>query len=352
MDYMIYVASYKDLIRVVRNKIKEYNIVYEEQINFIKDCGKYHYEHDGKYEIETKKHDEPCFDPCIYIANYPDEKDYHWNEKDDVLDTDKVCHTYITYEYPDDIPCNPNNYTKAYAIDLLRCDDCIRKVQIFGERCSGTNYLDNLMHINFNVTTIKHHFFGHHKLLNKNTKGSNLYPKILFICIVRNPVDWINSLYRQKHLLPKELCTNDCFLNDKFYSVSTIIDNVRKEYKENLIKDDLSIYTGDKYENIFDLRYTKLKFIITHVKKIVKNFIFVRHEDFLENFDETMKKIQRFNLELKQPKQFPINTNQYKYTCKVYDPTQKGIENFSLEEITRHKSFNKFFESFIGYNYD
>lgn len=60
----------------------------------------------------------------------------------------------------------------------------LKKVKIFGERCSGTNYLDNLMNINFDVTTIIYlfgfkHFFGHDKLLNENTKASPL------ICILK-----------------------------------------------------------------------------------------------------------------------------------------------------------------------
>jgi hypothetical protein len=49
----------------------------------------------------------------------------------------------------------------------------------------------------------------------------------LFICIVRNLPDWINSFYRKRHHLPLNYKTNlseeekiDEFLNKEFYSVN------------------------------------------------------------------------------------------------------------------------------------
>lgn len=77
----------------------------------------------------------------------------------------------------------------------------IEKVQIFGERCSGTNYLQNLLLKNFDVSVTWEcgfkHFFGFDE--------DKYNDKILFICIVRNPVDWINILYIKKWHLPNDL---------------------------------------------------------------------------------------------------------------------------------------------------
>ena len=71
----------------------------------------------------------------------------------------------------------------------------IKYYTIFGERCSGTNYLEDIMSKNFDIElTWKYgwkHFFGWNDLSNSDDT--------LFICIVRNPIDWINSLYRDKH---------------------------------------------------------------------------------------------------------------------------------------------------------
>ena len=73
----------------------------------------------------------------------------------------------------------------------------IHTVTIYGERCSGTNYLENLLINNFDVEITwiygRKHFFGFNDLNNSDD--------VLFIGIVRNIFDWINSLYREKHHL-------------------------------------------------------------------------------------------------------------------------------------------------------
>jgi hypothetical protein len=51
------------------------------------------------------------------------------------------------------------------------------------------------------------HFFGH-----KQTPSCENLPQrisdtknVLFVCLVRNPVDWLNSLYREPHHLTPKL---------------------------------------------------------------------------------------------------------------------------------------------------
>jgi len=77
----------------------------------------------------------------------------------------------------------------------------MKKVTIYGERCSGTNYLEELLLLNFDVETVWDygwkHFFGFNDLTNSDDT--------LFIGIIRNLEDWINSLYREKHHLPIHL---------------------------------------------------------------------------------------------------------------------------------------------------
>ena len=97
---------------------------------------------------------------------------------------------------------------------------------IYGERCSGTIYLENLIRSNFDVKTSSlsyhKHFFGFNQ--EKEEKSEDT----LFICIVRNIVDWINSFYREKHCLPPHIRHNtelnekqklDAFLNKEIYSI-------------------------------------------------------------------------------------------------------------------------------------
>ena len=74
----------------------------------------------------------------------------------------------------------------------------IQKVTIYGERCSGTNYLEKLLKINFDIEVIWcygwKHFYGFSDLSNSDD--------VLFIGIIRNITDWTNSLYRTPYHLP------------------------------------------------------------------------------------------------------------------------------------------------------
>ena len=63
----------------------------------------------------------------------------------------------------------------------------LNKFTIYGERCSGTTYLEQIINLNFKADITWEygwkHFFGFHDLTNSDDT--------LFICIVRNPYDWI-----------------------------------------------------------------------------------------------------------------------------------------------------------------
>ena len=125
----------------------------------------------------------------------------------------------------------------------------LKKIQIYGERCSGTNYLEELLRLNFDVEIVWtygwKHFFGFNDLNNSDD--------VLFIGIVRNLEDWINSLYRAKHHLPAHLTRNiDMYLNSEFYSIVDITEIIK----------DRNIETGNRYKNIFELRHIKNKFLV------------------------------------------------------------------------------------------
>jgi len=69
------------------------------------------------------------------------------------------------------------------------------KITILGERCSGTNYLEELVKANFNVHLTWECGFKHWFKLRRN---------IATIAIIRNPIDWLHSLYNSPHNIPDE----------------------------------------------------------------------------------------------------------------------------------------------------
>jgi len=184
----------------------------------------------------------------------------------------------------------------------------IKYCTIYGERCSGTNYLQNVINANFDVEFEEYkygwkHFFGFDDLSDTDD--------VLFIGIVRNPFKWINSLYIEKHHIPYNLCKSiDNFLNDEFYSTCNYTDKIEDEIE--LIKDRHIYDTNNrKYKNIFEMRHTKLKFLIDDMPTKVKNYIFIKYEDLLNDFENTLNKIKDKGLKLKENIQYPVNIYYY-----------------------------------------
>ena len=66
-----------------------------------------------------------------------------------------------------------------------------------GERCSGTNYLEKLVKENFKNIDLSFKYEHKHFTTDFNYDPTNT----LVICIVRNPYDWLRSLYIQPHQL-------------------------------------------------------------------------------------------------------------------------------------------------------
>ena len=188
----------------------------------------------------------------------------------------------------------------------------IKKYTIYGERCSGTNYLENIMNLNFDAEITWDygwkHFFG---FLDERLKNSD---DTLFICIIRNPVDWVNSFARIPHHIPSHIKRYlNRFLNNEFYTdPRTWNCKIYYNNKSNILGEDRNIYTGERYKNIFELRHIKLKWMIEELPKKVKNCILIKHEDLLNDFENTMIKLMNKGLNVKQNINFPINTSNYK----------------------------------------
>jgi len=159
---------------------------------------------------------------------------------------------------------------------------------IFGERLSRTSLLSSFLNTNLNIIEIKNffgfkHFFGFKNLYNTEN--------VLFISIVRNPYEWINSFFQEPHHIPdKNKCDINSFLFNEFYSV----------YSNNeIILEDLNYVTNEKYKNIFEMRFMKIKYLLNILPLTVKNSLFLKYEDFVKSPEEILKTIKtKFNIQL------------------------------------------------------
>ena len=179
----------------------------------------------------------------------------------------------------------------------------VKYFTIMGERCSGTNFLESAILKNFNLELIWHygykHFFGFYNFKNKNPIIEN-DDDVLFIGIVREPISWINSLFEKKYHIPNQNKQNiNKFLNNEFYSID---DN------GNEIMEDRNYRNGKRYKNIYEMRYYKNHYLINHSKK-VKNYLLIRYEDLKNNYEDTLKFIEKkYKLKPKFDNYVKINT--------------------------------------------
>jgi hypothetical protein len=216
----------------------------------------------------------------------------------------------------------------------------IKNFTILGERCSGTNYLEELIKTNFNIDiTWKYgwkHFFGFY-----NFQKNQEEDETLFIGIVRHPIYWIDSFFREQHHIPNKPKNLDSFLFNEFYSID-------EKNNNEIIKNDFNYITGKKYKNIFELRFLKNSYLINTMPNNVKNYILINYENLRDNTNNVLSIIeQRFSL----IKKFEIykNIDYYKnYKNKKYN--NKKIQIPIKYQIICSLNLNKIQEAKLGYN--
>ncbi len=200
----------------------------------------------------------------------------------------------------------------------------ITNFTILGERCSGTHYVKHLICKNFDLKlTWKYGFKEYnnqstHKHFFKFSKDYTTpeADTCLFVCIVRDPVEWIGSLYNAPYHLSKDMFDDgwESYLTHEFFSLYDNKNTHGDLYGEER-KGDRHIYTGERYKDIFEARAIKCKFLFEDFPKLVKNSIFIKYEDIRDNpeiFIDTLKK--KFGM-IRTSDEY-VKVTKYKGNCK------------------------------------
>jgi phage pi2 protein 07 len=161
--------------------------------------------------------------------------------------------------------------------------------------------------------------------------------------MVRDPVEWIDSFFKRLHHIPPENKKNILnFLTNEFYSIYE-----EGEKKGEEIMEDRNIFTKERYKNIFELRHTKIKWMLEDLPNKVKNYIFITHEQLLYDFENTLLQIKNKGLIVKENIQFPVNTNIYKKNQnEIYVKKENVI---SSERILNHPDLILYYEKRLNY---
>jgi hypothetical protein len=235
----------------------------------------------------------------------------------------------------------------------------INKFAILGERCSGTNYLEEIIKENFELTYTSEYGNKHFFCFRNYAHFVNT-DKTLFIGIVRNPIYWLNSFSKELHHVPEINRKNlHNFLFNEFYSVcdvpndtnstnSFLMKTVPSISSSCLNKEDLNYKTGKKYKNIFDLREAKNDYLIRIMPTKVKNYILLNYEDILYNFETVMQTIKT-KFQLKQLNPTFINVKKYKKSEKYNFVQQRAIAFNRQLQNTIWINLNLLQEEHLGY---
>jgi len=215
----------------------------------------------------------------------------------------------------------------------------MKKITIYGERCSGTNYLEELLLLNFEIEITwaygRKHFFGFNDLTQTDD--------VLFIGIVRNLEDWINSLYRERHHLHSNLTESiDTYLTSTFYSILDKEDETSDE-----IMNDRHIETKERYKSIFELRHVKNKFLIEKMPNLVKQYCLFTYDELTTNFIDIMNRLSACGLNIKNDIEFPLNITYYKNFKNT--PFVKKENSISREKIKQEMIHYKEYKELLVY---
>jgi len=162
---------------------------------------------------------------------------------------------------------------------------------ILGERRSGTFYLQRLIEHNFEIKPTWQygwkHFFGFN-----DYGGSN---NVLFLGIVRNPKEWILSLYNNPFHLNKEMSGKglDHFMLAEFWSIKDDHTPQIKGILGNEIMADRNMHTLERYTNLFEARKVKCNYLINIFPNVVENYHLIRLEDLETDYLKVLVGLER-----------------------------------------------------------
>jgi hypothetical protein len=172
----------------------------------------------------------------------------------------------------------------------------------------------------------------------------------------------LNSFSKELYHVPetnRQSLTN--FLFNEFYSVHDETTNNNNNNNKSLLnmnkqlvtsypinRADLNYKTGKKYKNIFELRKLKNDYLINILPEKVPNYILIKYEDLLYNFDKTLTNIQTtFNL-IPKNETF-LNVTKYKKS-ETYTFVKQRLITFSPEMVNLiWKNLDVVQENQLGY---
>lgn len=200
----------------------------------------------------------------------------------------------------------------------------IHSFTIYGERHSGTKFLKKVIEQTFDIPITWNfgwkHFFGHYNEQIKKD-GANT----LFLCIVRDPYDWIMAMFKKPYHVPYYIRKNlESFLTSEWMSVNA----KGKEKTDHLGNyEDRNFLTNNRFSNIFELRSIKTRYLLDTLPLLCQNYCFITYEYLISNVELFKIKLQEnFDLSKKKQKIFQPHNNSYYVDEKILKIINNNID--------------------------
>jgi hypothetical protein len=236
----------------------------------------------------------------------------------------------------------------------------IRYMQIFGERCSGTRYLNSLVRKNFAGVEMTSAFGGKHWFIagheprgrpNRSTDHECVRPlddsaDTLFLVIRRNPFDWLRSLHAKPYHAPGHwnLSFSEFLRKPWLCSESTRVNPIWPE-------SETGEYFIEEAANVVSLRTLKAVHF-ANLESVVENVAFVGYERLAADHAGVLTAIaDRFGLDLLHPDPVDDTVHHGGGDRKQYTgPTHRGpISADDLDFIRRGLDWEV--EAAMGYGW-
>ena len=216
-----------------------------------------------------------------------------------------------------DMPFNDSRIADYMLPPDVRANTCrIELFSLLGERCSGTNYLQQLLESNFDMANTDdyhyRHFFGFEQPKHPYRKAQC----VLFVGVVRAPVAWLDCFYKYQWQLDQWMYP------DWFQFLTQPIQSYRESemnYTLSLLpaeqraaaRDEMLTHTlfHDRnfadpqlaiWKDVFELRRVKTNYMVNEFRRKVDKYVVVRLEDLQSHYRQFLHILQLwFNL---QPK--------------------------------------------------
>ena len=168
-------------------------------------------------------------------------------------------------------------------------DEAIR-IQIFGQRCSGTTYLEKLIIKNFQQVKIINYYGFKHVFNAQLQKPILPTDRRKIIIIVREPYDWIRSVHREPHHCADLLGLPFAdFIRAPWKAYpSKDWNNYDRKTRFDTIKEEKLI---ESFENVIACRNAKMK-LFKELNENHSSVMFITYESLRDNTELTLDRIK------------------------------------------------------------